>query len=72
MIDLGKPIAAPCVTVTTSEVLTAPDGTKRLCLHTKEAGSIAFSIDEQTIHVIHGHLTKIELGLRKPEGLTWF
>jgi hypothetical protein len=58
----------PWITVTMSETVTGPDGSSALCLHTKEAGQVAFAVDQRAIDAIRGHLDKIELGLRRPAG----
>jgi hypothetical protein len=58
----------PWVTVTMSETATREDGSSALCLHTQEAGPVAFAVDQRAIDAIRGHLDKIELGLRQPSG----
>ena len=51
-----------------SETVTRDDGSSALCLHTTEAGPVAFAVDQIAIDAIRGHLDKIELGLRRPHG----
>jgi hypothetical protein len=58
----------PWVTVVMSETVTRDDGTSALCLHTQEAGPVAFAVDQRAIDAIRGHLDKIELGLQHAAG----
>jgi hypothetical protein len=56
------------VTVVGSESMTGPGGTTALCLRTKEAGSVAFAVDQRAIDAIRGHLDKLELMFQTPGG----
>ena len=57
------------LTVVGSESMTGPNGTTALCLHTKEAGLVAFAVDQRAIDAIRKHLDKLELMFRRPVGL---
>jgi hypothetical protein len=54
------------LTVTASETVLRPDGRAAIRLDTREAGPIAFEVDQRAIDALRKHLAAAETHLRHP------
>jgi ribosomal protein L25 (general stress protein Ctc) len=56
------------VTVTGSQSVAGPDGHVAIVLYTKEAGPIAFEVDQRAIDALRREIAAAETFLRQPKG----
>jgi hypothetical protein len=56
------------VTVTGSQSVAGPDGHVAIVLYTKEAGPIAFEVDQRALDALRREVAAAETFLRQPKG----